>query len=81
VAEILRRGQTLTTHSLIGGGNMLESTTGPVSYSHDMGSIPTATTITSRCHTYAPSAGTGKSGGFELGTSSNITLHITALAN
>jgi hypothetical protein len=60
---------------------LAESATGPISYSRDTGSIPTATTITSRCHTYAPSAGTGKSGGFELETSSYITRYITALAN
>jgi hypothetical protein len=45
---------------------LAESTTGPVSYSRDTGSIPTATTITSRCHTYAPSAGMGKSGDLNL---------------
>jgi hypothetical protein len=55
---------------------LAESATGPVSYSRDTGSIPTATTITSRCHTYAPSSGTGKSGGFELETSSYITRYI-----
>jgi len=60
---------------------LARSTTRVGPYSHDMGSIMTATTITSKFHTYTPSTWTGKSRGFELKTSTKITLHITTLTN